>query len=65
MMFFVDGSNTASAVFEPQRSNLLSELAYYEPCSLEIWIALSRIGDRDTIEELVKELVDMGLVAWV
>ncbi len=43
---------------------LINELADYEPCTVAQWARLSALVDAQQLTELVRHLVEIGLVAY-
>jgi hypothetical protein len=64
VLFFAVRDGVATAVLDPLGLDLLRELAALSPCTLELWAAVSVLADRDSLEQLCRDLVDMGLAAF-
>lgn len=63
VLFFADGNEVSTAVLELEGQALVNELADYQPCTLQEWMALSPHRDRDELAETCSDLAEMGLVA--
>lgn len=63
VLFFADGEEITSAVFELEGQALLNQLADYEPCTLDEWACLSGLADREELIDLCRDFSEMGLAA--
>jgi hypothetical protein len=43
---------------------LINELADYQPCTVAQWARLTSLASEEQLERLVRQLAEMGLVAW-
>jgi hypothetical protein len=64
VLFFAVRDGVATAVLDPFGQELLRELAALGPCTLGLWAASTVLADRDSLEQLCRDLVDMGLAAF-
>ena len=64
VLFFADGEEIASAVFELEGQALLNQLADNEPCTLDEWNRISYLAEREELTELCRDFSQMGLIAF-
>lgn len=62
VLFFASRGQVATALLELEGQTLINELADFEPCTLAEWSSLTQLADRHQLEELCRDLAEMGLV---
>ena len=64
VLFFAVGAEIHTAVLELEGQALINELADFQPCTLDEWVALTMQSDRHEIMDTCRDLAEMGLVAF-
>ena len=64
VLFFLADGDVHGLRMNLEGQVLINELADYQPCTILDWAQLSSLADLQQLERLVRELADIGLVAW-
>lgn len=64
VLFFPVQRSVATAVLEADGLALLNELEGLAPCTLNTWSCVSVHSDRDRLVEFVRDLAELGLIAF-
>jgi hypothetical protein len=64
VLFFLDDDQLRGLQMQLEGQVLINELADYQPCTVDQWARLSPLVDANQLQDLVRYLETIGLVAW-
>ena len=64
VLFYAAGEEIGTAVLELEGQALINELADFQPCTLNQWMALTNQADPTELVDTCRDLAEMGLVAF-